>query len=171
MSSAKKEKLLKLSNEMHGLIAGLLDSPTNTPSRRDTSTTRLLLQRANEAQKKLKRLHTPSSSRSAAVDSSLVSVTVCSMKKTNRGYVKDGMLIEIFVDRDTSYADLVSQLRATLELPQAPPGKSIALFTTGGAVIKNQEVWTLGAYMRQQHRGPGKTRIGIGFIEMVRSGL
>lgn len=42
----------------------------------DTSTTRLLLQRANEAQKKLKRLHTPSSSRSAAVDSSLVSVSI-----------------------------------------------------------------------------------------------
>ena len=89
------------------------------------------------------------------------------MKKTNRGYVKDGMLVEIFVDRDISYTDFVSQLKVSLELPQAPPGKSFALFTTGGAIIKSQEVWTLGAYMRQQHRGPGKTRIGIGFIEMV----
>ncbi len=89
------------------------------------------------------------------------------MAKSRRGYVKEGIVMELIVGKDIDYQDLVMQSNVALELAKTPVGHAPALFTSGGALIKEQDDWTLGVYMRQQHRGPGKTRLGIGFIEMV----
>jgi hypothetical protein len=89
------------------------------------------------------------------------------MKRTKKGYVKDGMMIEIIVDKDISYGDLVIQCKIDLEAPPPRAGEAFALLTTGGALIKDMEEWTLLSYMQQQHRGPGKIRLGLGYIKKV----
>ena len=49
-------------------------------------------------------------------------------------------------------------------MPDPPLDHHTALLTTEGAIIKETGEWTLGGYMRQQHRGPTKLKIGVGYV-------
>ena len=98
---------------------------------------------------------------------SIWQITVCLMKRTKKGYVKDGMMIEIMLDKEISYEDLLLQCKVDLEAASPRADEAFALFTTGGALIKDVEGWTLQSYMQQQHRGPGKIRLGLGYIKKV----
>ena len=89
------------------------------------------------------------------------------MRKRKKNYVKDGFSIEIIVDRDINYKDLLSSGCDALDCSPLPFGHTTALFTPGGAMIKESKDWSLSLYMHQHHRGPGKLQFGIGFVSTV----
>ena len=75
------------------------------------------------------------------------------LKKKGNSYIKDRFPVECLVDRDTEYSHLVSAGCDALECPLPPCGHTNALFTSGGAKIKEGRDWLLSVYMQQQH-GP-----------------
>lgn len=75
------------------------------------------------------------------------------------------MSLEILVDKQVSYRELAVLCSTALEMPNPPFNHSLALLTTGGAVIMEKDDWTLGTYMKQQHRGPSKLKIGVSYVE------
>ena len=89
------------------------------------------------------------------------------MRKNKAGrYVADGITVELVFDRSDEYADVLKKSCEAVDVPSKPPNHELVLFTFGGALIPEKEGWNIGSYMRQCHRGPGNTKLGIGFIKV-----
>ena len=88
------------------------------------------------------------------------------MTKTKVGkFISEGVPVEVFIDRKTSYCDLVQVACNNLDIPDCP-GQEIALLTYSGAIIAKKEGWTVGEYMQQSHRGPSGVKFGVGFVKV-----
>lgn len=90
------------------------------------------------------------------------------MKKAKRGaFVRDGVPVELVLDRGDEYEDVLDKASEVLELPEVPAEHHLTLLTSGGAVIPKKVDWTLGDYLRQMHKAPAQVRLGIGVLKKV----
>jgi hypothetical protein len=98
----------------------------------------------------------------------VVSLSVCQMKKSQRGIFKrDGEYVEVKANRTDDYATLVQCLKSKFN---SLSGRECCLFRSSGARILNEDVtirdtprqWTLGAYLQHLHTSPEVLRLGIG---------
>ena len=95
-------------------------------------------------------------------------VTLSVMKKCkNGGFVRDGVAVELMLDRDDSYDELLDKAREVLNMPEVPHGHFVTLLSSGGAVIPKRVGWTVGGYLRQMHKGPAQARLGLGVMKQV----
>ena len=90
------------------------------------------------------------------------------MKKARNGaFVRDGVAIEMVLDREDKYQDIIDKGCEILDEIEVGSAEQLTLLSSGGAVIPRKPDWTLGSYMRQMHKGPTQTRIGIEVIKKV----
>ena len=88
------------------------------------------------------------------------------MKKNKAGkFACDGTPVEVVLDRTSTYSDVIQKACEHLDVPR-DSRRQLVLLTYGGAVIPEKEGWNLGQYMQQLHRGPGNTKLGVGFIKV-----
>lgn len=91
------------------------------------------------------------------------------MKKNKAGNFtrdSDQVSVETMISRHDSYEEVLKKCAESLELSSTESGdKVVTLLSSGGAVIPSSPEWTLGNYMRQLHRGPSNTRLGVGYVQ------
>ena len=78
------------------------------------------------------------------------------------GFVRYGPSVELIVDRDDGYIDILEKSSEALSLPPKPTGYKLSLLSGGGAIINQVDN---GVYMRHLHRGPRNVKFGIGFVK------
>ena len=89
------------------------------------------------------------------------------MIKTKKGlFAKDGTPVEFTVDRYSTYNDLMSKCSDVLAMPPIATGMNRSLFTSGGALIKENPDWILDIYLKQVKKG--SIKIGIGDMKVRR---
>jgi hypothetical protein len=90
------------------------------------------------------------------------------MRKSKSGsFVRDGVAVELVLDRGDEYEDVLDKASEVIDLPKVPAGHHLTLLTTGGAIIPKKVDWTVGSYLRQMHKAPAQLRLGIGVIKKV----
>ena len=57
--------------------------------------------------------------------------------------MKDGTPVEFTISRSSTYSDLMSQCSDVLTMPPIGLGAKRSLFTSGGAIIKEDSEWDL----------------------------
>ena len=81
-------------------------------------------------------------------------------------YVRDGVDLEVIVDRKASYEEVIEKACNAFSM-EKKKGCQLTLFTSGGAIVVNKEDWTLGGYLQETHRSSNNTRFGIGYVKKV----
>ena len=78
-------------------------------------------------------------------------------------FVREGLMVDLAVNRSDTYADVVRRSCEVLKL-QERPDKVLCLFKLNGSLVPATEGWTLEQYLRKCHTSPEKTKIGVGSV-------
>ena len=79
--------------------------------------------------------------------------------------------MEIEVDRNDSYTELVERAAEAFSLSEKP-GQMLMLFKMNGSTIPNSSLtvkekkreWTLGNYLLATKKSPAQTKLGVGYL-------
>ena len=74
--------------------------------------------------------------------------------------MKDGMPVEISIKHSASYKEV---LKHCIEAVWSGDSTNLRLFTSGGAIIMEDEQWSLQSYMQRVHKGTVK--LGVSAVE------
>ena len=96
---------------------------------------------------------------------------MCKIVCTRKGYKKEGGFVEVVLDGESDYDEVVQQAATTLNLEDEDGCTELLLFRVDGTVIPNNEVdiggftrsWTLQRYLKSLGKTAAQMKLGVGF--------
>ena len=91
------------------------------------------------------------------------------MKERNLGYFRDGLPLEVALNKQSSYQGVVKHVAPELKMKPKDPSRVLALFKANGSLVQSSNIaskpWTIAEYVRAQHKSPENVKLGIGIIK------
>ena len=91
------------------------------------------------------------------------------MKERNLGYFRDGLPLEVALNKQSSYQGVVKHVATELKMKPKDPSSVLALFKANGSLVQSSNIagkpWTIAEYVRAQHKSPENVKLGIGVIK------